>query len=585
MKKLFLISSISLLLAGCASDSDNGIAPGNKEEGKRSFLKVSLITPYSSTRAVDPGEYVDGYDYENNVNSVRFYFFDNEGNPCEVFKQSASSSYLPYIDWQPTTPDITEGDSEETVEKVVTATLGINQPANTDRPELVVAIVNPTPQIMSLPVTTTLSQLRGIVSDYNTGLNYDNFVITNSVYVAKDGGIAYATEIEEDNFGMSEDDYEMETLEIYVERVLSRLDLYLQLGNESTVVTPEQGEAYTIYKVSQPTVDGVQEEIYANLLGWNITQTPDASRLIKEINAEWPENLFQTANEPWSVYQYHRSYWAINPPATLFDYLYGTFDGTATDNNGQFATALNLPGNNGAEPVTAYMQENAADDGDASGMGATNPSQVIIAAQLVNAQGQPLQLVRWANRYYTQTSALTAIANILDLWTMTTGDQGTVYSKITPADLKLVSADEIYPDGLPEDVAEYYVYVQLSDTGKEKTWYNGSDDTSVKLTTEQSNTYIQDRANHLMVWNSGLTYYYIDIRHISNSEGAPGYFGVVRNHIYQCNISNIEGLGTPVFNPQEVIHPQKPTYDDSMITAVVKILQWRIVSHNYDIKW
>lgn len=596
MKKSILFPILGLMMAGCVNESVNEITPDQNEEGTRSFISVSLVTPYSSTRATNPteapGSYVDGYDYENKVNSIRFYFFNEEGIPTDVFKQSSSGTYLPYIDWQPTDADVSDDDPDvdDTVEKVITATLGINQPAGADRPELVLAVINPPAPVLSYQGNPTLTQLRNILSDFYTGLHYNNFVITNSVYVAKDGGNAYATEISEENFGDSADDPDMQTLVIYVERVLARLDFYLNIKNASKTVTPTTGEPYLIYQVSNPesnpTIDGNNDEaVYARFLGWNITQTPDTSRLVKEINAEWPDNLFQTNNEPWSVYQYHRSYWAINPPEADFNYLYGTFDGSAKGDNGQYATALSFPENGATTPITEYMQENAAEEGNPTGKGAINPTQVIIAAQLVNAEGQPVELVRWANRYYTQTNALVAIANVLDLWKGSEVATGTQYTHITPADLQLVSATELYGTSLPEDVAEYYVYVQLSDAAAKLQWHDGSETTSNTLTTEQVNNYIQDRVNHLMVWTSGQAYYYIDIRHISNTESAPGYFGVVRNHIYSCHITSIEGLGTPVFKPEEVIHPQQPSYDDSMITAEVKILQWRIVSQDYDIKW
>ena len=87
---------------------------------------------------------------------------------------------------------------------------------------------------------------------------------------------------------------------------------------------------------------------------------------------------------------------------------------------------------------------------------------------------------------------------------------------------------------------------------------------------------IVDRA---LVWNSGMTYYYQEIKHLN------GFTGVVRNHIYGVNVQKIAGLGTPVYKPDEIIYPEHPEENDHYIAAQINILSWRVVNENYDLEW
>ena len=87
-----------------------------------------------------------------------------------------------------------------------------------------------------------------------------------------------------------------------------------------------------------------------------------------------------------------------------------------------------------------------------------------------------------------------------------------------------------------------------------------------------------------MVWNTGMTYYYFDVKHLGAS-GSPAYYGIVRNHIYKTTVTSVTGLGTPVYDPDQIIEPEKPKYNESLIQADIRILQWRIVSQDYELEW
>lgn len=645
MKKLTILPALALLLMGCSNESilnENG-KPDGVDNAATSFLHVALVVPTtSSTRAANPngdGEYVNGFDYENHINNIRFFFFNANGTAAEVYKQSSANTYLSYIDWEPSdqgtsgTPGEDDpvkdenGNPIKTVEKIIDATLGINVPDGNDNPELVVAILNPSTEVYGLQGNPSLESLRTVVSDYYTGLhngsvsNSDagNFVITNSVYL-NGTDIIDATHISAENFGdengmhVNDDDEEVEaqTLVIYVERVLARLDFKVNLTNE----TEKDAQGNILYKVSEKTVGGESTDIYMKLLGWNITSVTSDSRLIKSIDAQWSSDLFGNQYN-WNVPSYHRSFWAINPPADQYSYLFGDFGSSSpsTDSgiknkfeqNYYPAQQYGIPGID--ETMTVYMQENAAEyTGSATnvGTGAVVPTKVIMAAQLVDVNGKEIELAYWANRYYTQEGLLNAVANRLNLYReMTSADTDVEnidgYVKITPDDIEYVSIEELEgkTDFGPytedeigegkERIPQYRVTVQLTNDAKKITWYEKTTDTNTQfkeMTTVETNSYILNSVgNDIKVWTSGYCYYYINIRHLGDL-GNPGYEGVVRNHIYDTTITHIEGLGTPVYDPDQVIYPQKPEYDDNVISTEVRVLQWRIVTQEYDdIKW
>lgn len=617
MKKIALLSLVGLFMVGCSENlvSDEPYANDIQQETgelQHSFLSIQLVTPSSiNTRA----DYEVGLAEENNVNTIRFFFFDENGNAARAFLQSASNTYLSYTDWTPTQEDSKDGPVEgETVEKIINATLGISKPKEGKLPAKVVAILNPTAGILALN-NPSLETLRNTVSNYYTDLHNNNFLITNSVY-AEDGKAVYATEIKESCYQHTVEEADQNKLSIYVERVLARLDLAVTIpefdqsdnnnGTGTSANYKKIGEDF-IYKVGnyQEVGESNSKDIYVKFLGWNITSTPSKSYLIKNINPAWPEDLFKNSIL-WNTDNYKRSFWAVNPSLADGDYWYGAFNPDtetkkiANNQTPAQANKMPVPGSTS----TAYMHENASDDYD-NGYNPSNTSKVILAGQLVNENGQKIPLIRWANRYYTENGMLTAAANALNLYSVKVENDETKYTKIKPNQLKFVSAKEQYKNGtLPDGVHNYYVYLQLNDKAEngekpatELVWANGNaKDTKPYGDIAEVNKEIQNRINYLMYWNEGYTYYYFDIRHLGNNKpqideatgaltNTSGYYGVVRNHIYQANVKSIAGLGTPVFNPDEIIYPETTDNDDNVLSADIRILPWRIVSQDYEIQW
>jgi hypothetical protein len=82
------------------------------------------------------------------------------------------------------------------------------------------------------------------------------------------------------------------------------------------------------------------------------------------------------------------------------------------------------------------------------------------------------------------------------------------------------------------------------------------------------------------MWTNGYAYYYTTIKHFG-AEGKTGEYGMVRNHVYDIKIDGITGFGTPVYEPGQIITPEKPEEDVALnLSARINILAWHLVSQN-----
>lgn len=634
MKRVLLISAMALLLASCVKEA--GDVPGGNDPSVTAvtnYLTVNLVAANrvgtrATTSATDPDNYTDGEETESQVEMIRFFFFDGNGNAVGAWKLSGNGGYESFVDWRPTAGDIdNNGDPDHTVSTILSATLGIHA---TTQPALVLAVINPSQNVLALGTGNVtgdvkgpnLSMIREALADFNTSgqTGAGTFVMSNSVFVDNDNTVVDAVALKSENFTHDIAEAQANPVTIFVERVLARLDLSIGLTPAGTV-TNEDGTTSVIYSTKKPDaatgpvdpdapgqvdepgdsgntgdsgeesegkylVDGEEVSIYVKLLGWNITATPDKSRLVKSISNTWTTaDLFGTSNplNLWNTPDYHRSFWAINPDADDYGYRYGMFNKNTNSGNAQPAAALPVPA--AGESSTVYLHENAAVSADDPA--ASTPSQVIIAAQLVDKEGNPFDLAEWAYKKYRLGSLKTLFVGttLKNLWKKSTSATGaTNYDSIASDDLTFTPTEPA-EDGS----GSYYVKVVLAEPAEgapEIEWqFKGDDGSYTPMTEEEVNAYIFDRINRVMVWTKGYTYYFFDIRHLGDL-GKPGYLGVVRNHLYKATVKSLTGLGTPVYDPDnEVIYPEKPEYDESLVTAEVKVLQWRIVTQEYDLSW
>lgn len=598
-------AALALTAASCTNDMPvEEVYDGPVET---SYLTVNIVASRENgTRAADNGTYENGLAEENYVNKVRFYFFNAEGNSANV--SNATGTLSNYYDWTPTSEERGEetvtpnpGDKgSQNIEKVLSATIIINTAQGDGLPASVVAVVNPPASLNNVTVGN-ITQLNGITSSYDASDN--NFVMTNSVYA--DGGTVMEAVNVQNYIKNSRDEALQTPATIYVERVNAKARMNTTL---TEVTLQDNSTAYATGKINgqnNPTGTeevGLENQIYVKFLGWNVTATSDISFLMKHIDTSWTnENVFGTVDIDWNSPTRYRSFWAINPSGVTP--VYGNFNGNNGESSAQAITKFSA--SSASDVNYTYMQENAAPFASPL-LGPVQPTQVIIAARLCGYDGQPLTVCEYASQQLTLEGLKNLYIQNCNVYRVIPGDGTTEYEKIGLSEITFKTAT-VMGEANQETPGRYYVYAQIDPMkvpGTTDEYYEyciGKAEGTVgnAASTAAANLSLKS-LGHAKIWNGGDTYYYFDIRHlgISNTteEGepgaletvttySPGYWGVVRNHIYDATIKTLEGLGTPVYDPDEVIYPEKPQGSDLYIGAEINILTWRVVASEVNLAW
>lgn len=638
MKKFFYLA-MALSLVACQVRKID--VEGGVEEAGINYLSVNIVSANGGTRAAgefdDPDNSYTGGNpaHESTVKTLLFYFFDKDGEPAVVDFANGASYKLYQVneDNFPEAPSVSDDDKKTTVEKIHKETIIIQTKKVNDSyvgvPAKTLVVINPD---YTEEENQTLTQVLAKVNVTKTGFggltNTNGFTMSNSVYV-DEGELVQAVNIS-DKVQPTKDDAIANPVDIYVERVVSKLTM--KIGDESdklklVSITGKEN----VYDTGKTYDDNGEQPIYVQIIGWNVTATTDRSRYVKAANAAWNNtataaNLFKTPSQPWSYADFHRSFWAVNPRGV--DFLYGNFN-----HGNQAGTAsVDIPDDNWAThykdltgKMYVYIPENAGEGrGDGSpwtAAAATNPTKVILAAQLLDKNGNPLELAQYLGQTFVagtnyaeiKKAILAVVTNSHKLYRE--NSETHEFVSIDENDIDIKTAWEVGLAG-EETEGRYLSYAVLTATAKGYTWYKGDPS---GIAPEDLDTWKQDNAisgadnnkivaGYLLaaggakVWNSGNTYYYFNVRHVADpmidgklstdpeydleaAEKVPGYYGVVRNHIYNTVVTGITGLGTPVFNPNEIIIPEKPADEFGYIAARINVLEWRIVNSNYDLNW
>lgn len=558
MKKSFLYSMLlaASVLTGCSSEDAVNAGGQGENTTPTSYISVNIVsTPESGTRAADD-KYEAGSEAENTVKKVRFYFFDASGNAASV----KASNQVNYYDW--TQPEGSGTETTGPVERNLNAVLLIETKNGDALPAQIVAVVNPEDKLGNNSLN--LATLRNMTSDYATLENTGNatFVMCNSVYADAEKNEVSATKLTSENFQSSIEAATNKPVNVYVERNVAKVRVAFGNNvldnNKRIMAQSKSGDTKTPIQIGG-------KNVYIQFDKWNISGDINLGNLSKHIDPTWTglDN-----NIAWNDAPYFRSYWAsaVTP-------------GTNETIKNQYASytankAVDFTGTN-----FKYCNENAA---LATGIKNT---QVIIPAQLVDVDGNPVTIAEFAGQRYIAKAA-TDETDLEDLkkaiLTYFENDHkhyyknaSNKYIEITADDITFktsTAASKNYTNG----TGTYYVYPCLSAAGSAKEWYTSANGTYTKVTNVDTELLAMP---HAKIWKNGATYFFFDINHIN---GKPG---VVRNHLYDASLTAIYGLGTPVYNPAEVIIPEKPVEDDTYIAAQVKILSWRVVSNSPTLDW
>lgn len=560
-----------MLAVGLVSCNNENEAPevDVPTEGETTFLSVSLKAAGSMSRAEsNPESFEYGYEDENKVENATFYFFDANGDAYTV---ADGTNAIVVTSKELTTNSNEPTENIEAYSKVILVLKG----KTATPPAKMVALLNvATPNAYAMK---SLIDLQAMTTKYKTT---NGFVMSNSVYKNELGEVV-ATQILPENIFTSPnptgnegaeyapegDLANIKPVQIYVERVAAKVRVKVGIS-EGTVV---KGGS-TLYPV-----EGA-EGTYVKVLGWEVTNAAKTSNLLKDYA---DTDLFNPVNNP----AFFRSYWATttstaNPTHKLtFNYFFA--DDSEANKVGD----------------EEYYHENTLSPTNEVGKwfndltlaGATKASQLVVAAQLVDAEGKAKEFAKWYGTDYENGNALkaaminNAAKQIFVKDEENSTDAETKYKSIGVGDVVFyqIPYTTSYDSNSEDETKNRRYEVRVKADASKTYYYVDADGKVVAYDNAKENETVTDilaTIEPAMIWTSGYTYYYTIIDHFGDADG------IVRNHIYDININKFKGLGTPVYDPKEIIVPETPiTQEFYHLTAQINVLSWALVSQEVEL--
>lgn len=575
MKKVSFIpvALAAAMFSACSSDNVTDENGGANGETVTRYLTVDLKNVGTA-----PGTRANGYEYgtenESKINSVRFYFFHSNGN---AYKLADGTNFI-----TKTVTDNNPSTDGDNIEHITKQTLVID--GENSAPASVIAVINPETLNNSGSLSLgngaiDLNTLKRIYDNkfYNgTGSDATDFVMSNSVYLSA-GTEVCATQVA-GYVSNSEEEALDKPMDIYVERVAAKVTANVDTNSGWALGTGENW-ATTKYgkEVGKMTLAN-DAPVYAVIDGWGVTSENGRAELEKQISASWTSDALGIT--PWSTADYHRSFWCLS---SAFN------SGADANANHPVYHSLNaITGQFGDAPI--YTLPNTMQTRPANIYNNNDLTKFIVATTLryyntaTNAwENAEICEYRGISHLGTQ-SVLTEVANENNQYYYKTVAGGVAtYTKLAPSDLTFSTTA---PDGstAASSIKSYEVVAKLADGHTteiyEKTGSTGTDADYTAVTAADVNKKLATYT--AQVRKDGRAYYYIPIKHLGDKDKI-GEYGIVRNHWYQINLQNMQGFGTPVYNPDQEIVPELPSNDKTYLSARINVLSWRVVQQNVNL--
>lgn len=597
MKKITMFSSVlasalMLVVASCSSDDVTG---GDAQNGKgtTSYLAVNIenvgSAPASRAYDQDGGTYEDGTKEESKINKVRFYFFNGDGTPYLLVKKNSQGESVNYLDQAIKR----NGDNhDQTVETKTDAVLVIEGDTKTV-PASVIAVINPDvlePTTLHNNKSMTISELRTSatgskfydITDITDPTN--GFVMSNSVY--ENAGQDICSTPVANNVFATADEALSKPVDIYVERVNAKVNAkidtnYKRTGETENAWSQNADGKYQI-KVGDIEIINYAENtnaiptttkypVYAVVQGWQVADANGKAEVCKQIKTSWYSG--DLGINPWTTSDYHRCFWSESVPFNT-----GAVAGANRPVNPTF-NGINMPLSSDFAETPVYTLPNTPDARVSNPKTSENTlTKLIVAAKLVykDAAGfHPAQVCQYRGLTYLGEDAVKKqIAGSFTQYFKQTKDASgaTVYKSLEPSDIAFKT---------DPNAKNYEVVVTLASSEEKFFIKNITTGTWNKVSNEVVNAALAKETAQVRS-TEGTTYYYTPIKHLG-APGSLGEYGIVRNHSYQVTIQNIQGFGTPVYNPDQEIDPIIPSDKNTYLAARINVLSWRVVSSNVDL--
>lgn len=565
--KLFPFACVALMMTACASDKDE-MGGGTKPGSDPQYLAVNIVNVGATPTTRGTDDYENGTTGESTITKVRFYFFNGDGSPYLIKNPGIpgveGGENKNWLEASPADDSSTSGTPSQ-IEKITQTVLVING-VQSAAPAAIVAVVNPgtvdaakiqsgeTMRLSELRYSTVGSQF--YKKDPTTGAVSD-FVMSNSVYV--NAGEDVCASLVAGHVTTSEETARTKPVDLYVERVVAKVTADVdktafKLGNGTDWDAKKYGTITPVGKSGD-------YDVYAVIDGWGLANENGKAEVEKQVKKTWTDG--NLGFSPWTTADYHRCFWEssvafdagaggnqpVNPKfnqlkAKMQDVLY-TLPNTSENE------VTNLKDND----LTKFAVAATLRYKDAAGNWHDAEICRYNGVSILGIDNLKKQVALTFSQYYTSTDA-------------------TNYTQLSKEDIDFKN-----PDGTMQ---QYRVTPTLAnDPAGTKKYY-------IKTTTGTTPTFTEvDKATVLAAIEAdkaeirlgGRAYYYVPIKHLGSANKIAEY-GIVRNHFYKITLSGITGFGTPVYDPEKVVDPIVPTYENTYLAARVQVLQWRVVNQN-----
>lgn len=559
--KLFPLACAALMMSACSSDdANNGGSTGVNDPR---YLSVNIVN-VGATPSRASEDYVNGTDDENKISKVRYYFFNGDGTPYLIKAPGADGvTGSGTVNWLEATPgyDDTTSDTPSHVEKITNTVLVING-VQSAAPSAIVAVINPEtvdPAVLENNGSMRLSQLRENAvgsTFYKTDAGkVSDFVMSNSVFV--NAGSDVCASLVAGHVATSADKAKLNPVDLYVERVVAKVTADVdpnafETGNGTNWDASQYGTKTAVGKIGA-------YDVYAVIDGWGLADEDGKAKVEKSVNTAWTDAILGIS--PWTTYDYRRSFWETSV---------------------EFNAGTNQPVNHKFNDFKANMKDTLytlpnTPDAKITNVYDNNVTKFLVAATLKYKDEHDNWHLAEICRY--NGVMILGVDNLKTQVALTfskyyTSTDGSTYTQLTKDDITFAEPTT--------SMKNYQVTPTLAadPTGTKLYYIKESDGSFTQVSKDVVNTAIG--ADKAEIRTDGKAYYYVPIKHLGTT-GNLGEYGVVRNHFYKINLTGLTGFGTPVYNPNTVIDPTVPSYDNTYLAARIKVLQWRIVKQDVNL--
>lgn len=568
ISKLFPFACVALMMTACASDKDE-IGGGTKPGSDPQYLAVNIVN-VGATPTTRAAGYENGTAAESTIKKVRFYFFNGDGSPYLIKNPGVTGvtggDVKNWLEASPSDDTSTSGTPSQTEEKITQTVLVING-IKSAAPAAIVAIVNPeTVDAATLKKggTMRLSELRYSAvgrnfykKDADNGA-VSEFVMSNSVYV--NAGEDVCASLVAGHVTTSAETAKTKPVDLYVERVVAKVTADVkssafELGNGTNWAADKYGTKTAVGKSGD-------YDVYAVIEGWGLANENGKAEVEKQVDKTWTDGTLGFT--PWTTADYHRCFWetsvafdagvGANPPVNP------TFNQLKAKMQDVLYTLPNTPGSKVTDlknnDLTKFAVAATLRYKDAAGNWHNAEICKYNGVSILGIDNLKKQVALTYSQYYTSTDA-------------------TNYTQLSKDDIDFKD-----PDGTMQ---QYRVTPTLAadPAGTTKKYYTKTTSGTTPTFSEvpKATVLAAIEADKAEIRRDGRAYYYVPIKHLENTGGIAEY-GIVRNHFYKITLTGITGFGTPVYDPDKVVDPIVPTYENTYLAARVQVLQWRVVNQN-----